>query len=92
MTKATLSISSKNYSSWSLRGWLLAKFAKLAFEESVVPPDDADARKEILLLSPSILVNCAECWVRCSRWPIGKCVRPAGSSPAAAVSAGVSAW
>mgnify|MGYP003694091059 CR=1 FL=1 len=58
MSKATLSISSKNYSSWSLRGWLLARFAGLDFEEVMVPPDDADARKEILLLSPSILVPC----------------------------------
>jgi glutathione S-transferase len=58
MAKATLSISSKNYSSWSLRGWLLAKFAGLDFKKVIVPPDDADARKEILLLSPSILVPC----------------------------------
>jgi glutathione S-transferase len=58
MAKATLSISSKNYSSWSLRGWLLAKFAGLDFKELIVSPDDADARKEILLLSPSILVPC----------------------------------
>jgi glutathione S-transferase len=58
MARATLTISSKNYSSWSLRGWLLAKFAKLDFDEVVVPPDDADARKELLLLSPSILVPC----------------------------------
>ena len=43
-------------SSRSLRGWLLAKFAKLDFEEKLVAPDDAEARKEILLLSPSILV------------------------------------
>ncbi|TMH57755.1 MAG: glutathione S-transferase family protein [Betaproteobacteria bacterium] len=56
MSEATLTISSKNYSSWSLRGWLLARFAGLPFEEIVVPPDDADARKELLLLSPSILV------------------------------------
>ena len=55
---ATLSLSSKNYSSWSLRGWLLAKFSGLPFKEIVVPPDDADARKELLLLSPSILVPC----------------------------------
>jgi glutathione S-transferase len=56
---ATLSLSSKNYSSWSLRGWLLAKFAGLAFEEVMVPPDDADARKELLLLlAPSIRVPC----------------------------------
>ena len=58
MAKATLSISSKNYSSWSLRGWLLARFAGLDFEEQPVPPDDANARKELLLLSPSILVPC----------------------------------
>ncbi|HYM03271.1 MAG TPA: glutathione S-transferase family protein [Stellaceae bacterium] len=57
-SKATLTISSKNYSSWSLRGWLLTKLSGLAFEERIVPPDDPDARAEILLLSPSILVPC----------------------------------
>ncbi len=55
---ATLSLSSKNYSSWSLRGWLLARFAGLEFEELMVSPDDADARKELLLLAPSIRVPC----------------------------------
>ena len=58
MSRATITLSSKNYSSWSLRGWLMAKFAKIDFEESIVAPDDADARAEILLLSPSILVPC----------------------------------
>ena len=58
MAKATLTISSKNYSSWSLRGWLLAKFSSLEFEEVVVAPDDPAARAEILLLSPTILVPC----------------------------------
>jgi glutathione S-transferase len=58
MAQATLSISSKNYSSWSLRGWLLARLSGLDFTETMVSPDDADARKEILLLSPSILVPC----------------------------------
>ncbi|NUU00419.1 glutathione S-transferase family protein [Herbaspirillum robiniae] len=56
MPKTTLRITSKNYSSWSLRGWLLAKFAGLSFEEDIVPPDDPTARAEILLLSSSILV------------------------------------
>ena len=56
MAAATLTISSRNYSSWSLRGWLIAKLAGIEFEVVVVPPDDADARKELLLLSPSILV------------------------------------
>lgn len=58
MSATTLTISSKNYSSWSLRGWLLARFAGLEFKEIPIPPDDADARKELLLLSPSILVPC----------------------------------
>lgn len=58
MQKTTLTISSKNYSSWSLRGWLLAKFSQLEFEEIYIPPDDPAARAEILLLSPSILVPC----------------------------------
>jgi glutathione S-transferase len=55
---ATLSISSKNYSSWSLRGWLLVRFAGLEFVEEMVSPDDAAARRELLLLAPSIRVPC----------------------------------
>jgi glutathione S-transferase len=58
MPRTTLTISSKNYSSWSLRGWLMVKLAGIKFEEVVVEPNDADARAEILLLSPSILVPC----------------------------------
>src|ERR1700716_1101418 len=58
MANTTLTISSKNYSSWSLRGWLLTKFSGLEFEEVVTAPDDASARAEILLLSSSILVPC----------------------------------
>lgn len=56
--EASLTLSSKNYSSWSLRGWLMAKLAGLAFDEVMVSTDDTNARKEILLLSPSILVPC----------------------------------
>ncbi len=56
--RATLTLSSKNYSSWSLRGWLLARFAGFDFDEVMVSPVDADARKELLLLAPSILVPC----------------------------------
>ena len=58
MTEAVLTISSKNYSSWSLRGWLLCKMAGLEFVEEVVPVDDPANRAELLLLSPSILVPC----------------------------------
>jgi glutathione S-transferase len=56
MSAAELTIASKNYGSWSLRGWLLCKLAGLAFEEKAVPPDDPDSRAELLLLSPSFLV------------------------------------
>ena len=58
MAAATLTLSSKNYSSWSMRGWLMCKLAGIDFEEVIVEPADADARAEILLLSPSILVPC----------------------------------
>jgi glutathione S-transferase len=58
MSKTTLTLSSKNYSSWSLRGWLMAELARIEFEEVIVAPDDMGARAEILLLSPSIRVPC----------------------------------
>jgi glutathione S-transferase len=53
---ATLTIASKNYGSWSLRGWLLCKLAGLEFEEQMAPSDDPSTRAELLLLSPSFLV------------------------------------
>lgn len=56
MRKAILTISSRNYSSWSLRGWLLCRMAGLDFEEVVLSVDDPSARAELLLLSPSFLV------------------------------------
>jgi glutathione S-transferase len=56
MAKAVLTISSKNYSSWCLRGWLLAKWAGLEFEEQIVSSDDPSVRAELLLQSSSILV------------------------------------
>ncbi|MFY9817557.1 MAG: glutathione S-transferase family protein [Pseudolabrys sp.] len=58
MAKAALTIASKNYGSWSLRGWLLCKLAELDFEEKVVDSDDPSTRAELLLLSPSFLVPC----------------------------------
>jgi glutathione S-transferase len=56
MAPAKLTISSKNYSSWSLRGWLLCRMAGLDFEEVRTDLDDSAARQELLLLSPSVLV------------------------------------
>jgi glutathione S-transferase len=56
MDKPKLMIASKNYGSWSLRGWLLCKMAGLDFDEQSVPADDPSTRAELLLLSPSFLV------------------------------------
>jgi glutathione S-transferase len=58
MSEAVLTISSRNYSSWCLRGWLMCKLAGLDFAEEIVPVDDPAARAELLLLSPSFLVPC----------------------------------
>ncbi|HEY1930620.1 MAG TPA: glutathione S-transferase family protein [Acetobacteraceae bacterium] len=58
MSVATLLISSKNYSSWSLRGFLLIRMARLPFEEKVVDPDDPNTRAELLLKASSIRIPC----------------------------------
>jgi glutathione S-transferase len=56
MPRAVLTISSRNYSSWSLRGWLLCKLAGLDVGEEMVSIDSPGQRAELLLLSPSVLV------------------------------------
>jgi len=58
MAAATLLISSKNYSSWSLRGFLLCHLARLPFDEKPVVHDDPDNLAELLLRSSSIRVPC----------------------------------
>ena len=58
MALASLTISSRNYSSWSLRGWLLCRLAGLEFDTVMLPLTDASARAELLLLSPSFLTPC----------------------------------
>jgi len=60
MTQAVLTISSKNYGSWSLRGWLLARMAGLEFTEKIIPMDDPAMKAEMLLLSSSMLVPSLE--------------------------------
>ena len=56
MARALLTLSSKTYSSWSLRGWLLCRLADLEIEEQPVSIGDPQNRAELLLLSPSVLV------------------------------------
>ena len=56
MAKPVLTISSKNYGAWALRGWLMCKLAGLDFTEKVISPDDPAMKAEMLLLSSSMLV------------------------------------
>jgi glutathione S-transferase len=57
---ATLVISSRNYSSWSLRGWLLVRLSGLICDVRRVDPEDAVARAELLLQTSSIRIPCLE--------------------------------
>ena len=58
MADAELIISSKNYSSWSLRGFLLVRMSGLDFSERVIDPTDTAARDELLLRSSSTRIPC----------------------------------
>jgi glutathione S-transferase len=49
----TLILGSKNYSSWSLRAWLVLELAELEFEEVTIQLDRPETRGEILRYSPS---------------------------------------
>jgi glutathione S-transferase len=56
MSAASLTIISRNYGSWSLRGWLLCQLAGFEVDVVAADVDDEEARAELLLLSPSYLV------------------------------------
>ena len=58
MPAATLSINSRNYGAWSLRGWLMCRFAGLEFEVHERGVSEPSQRDELLLMSPSFLVPC----------------------------------
>jgi len=53
MAEFTLVIGNKNYSSWSLRGWLMARIAGIEFDEVMVPLDLPDTAASIKKHSPS---------------------------------------
>ncbi|MBE9121350.1 glutathione S-transferase family protein [Tychonema sp. LEGE 07199] len=53
MTELTLVIGNKNYSSWSLRAWLVMKQAGLEFTEVRIPLDGPTSHAEIRRYSPS---------------------------------------
>jgi glutathione S-transferase len=49
----TIYIGNKNYSSWSLRGWLMVKQSGIEFDEVVIALDEPTTRETILRHSPS---------------------------------------
>lgn len=57
---AILVISSRNYSSWSLRGWLLLRLSGLPFTTRTVSTDDIVARAELLQQTSSIRIPSLE--------------------------------
>ncbi|MBT8422208.1 MAG: glutathione S-transferase N-terminal domain-containing protein, partial [Gammaproteobacteria bacterium] len=54
--KGTLIIGNYNYSSWSLRAWLVARWSGLEFEEQRLALDTDQFPDEVQALSPSGLV------------------------------------
>ena len=53
MAEFTVVIGNKNYSSWSMRGWLMARIAGIEFDEIVVPLDRPETQAAIRKHSPS---------------------------------------
>ena len=53
MAEFTIYLANKNYSSWSLRGWLMLKATSAAFDEVVIPLYEPQSRAEILRHTPS---------------------------------------
>jgi len=53
MPKLKLVLGNKNYSSWSLRPWVLLKHLAVPFEERVIPLDQPTTAEEIRKYSPS---------------------------------------
>jgi glutathione S-transferase len=48
-----LTMGNKNYSSWSLRPWILMKHLGLEFDERIVPLDTPEFARDVAALSPS---------------------------------------
>ena len=53
MAEFTLVVGNKVYSSWSLRGWLAARLAGIAFEERLVRLSEPGSRAALLAVSPA---------------------------------------
>lgn len=53
MSELLLTIGNKNYSSWSLRPWILLRHLGLPFDERLIPLDTAEFARDIAVLSPT---------------------------------------
>ncbi len=53
MSDFTLVIGNRNYSSWSLRPWMLMRHLQLSFDEILIPLDQPDTRARIAQHSPA---------------------------------------
>lgn len=53
MEPLTLVIGNKNYSSWSLRPWLLLKYFDIPFKEIFIPLYEGDYKSQLVALSPA---------------------------------------
>ena len=53
MADFTIYIGNKNYSSWSLRAWLMLKAAGVPFDEVLIPLWQPDSKQKVLRHSPS---------------------------------------
>jgi glutathione S-transferase len=67
MADTKLILGNRTYSSWSLRGWLAARLAGLAFEDVVIPLRKPGTRAEILKYSragkvPTLMIDGEPIW------------------------------
>lgn len=53
-----LYIANKNYSSWSLRPWILMRALSISFEETLVPFETGSSREKFREFSPNACVPC----------------------------------
>jgi glutathione S-transferase len=53
-----LIIGNKNYSSWSLRPWIVMRHAGIAFDEELVPLYEPGSREQVMKYSPTGTVPC----------------------------------
>jgi glutathione S-transferase len=106
MNDLLLTIGNKNYSSWSLRPWILLKHLGLAFEERLIPLDTPEFARDIATFSPtrrvpvlqhgSLIVwdSLAICEYACEiagrGWPADRTARAVARSVCAEMHAGFS--